>query len=581
MKVIDQINESGIFAQSAYSAATATKDSSGRVITDTYMTNDKEPYWYRQGSGVSGQLAFVDDTFAIQVRLSGKNQADEETALTAGIILPGASPTSAKQLATFTTGGHVAWVEAPFIATEMGVAFISDVESAVSGKQDTLTFGYNSNNKINSINNSALAGEGGGAEYEGIDPIVVDNDEHKISANTWDLAVGDGLSAQDDTANNTTTILLTGDYYSASNPSGFITGVDLTPYQTKADMTAYQASGDYISAYGFVQHITNTANSKYLSFWNEAGGSTATAYPAIYLNGQFGSAYYKDNELKLGRAGHMIAFNIGGAGPKISAAATGNADAYMMLYNTKVSATLNQSGLNIKNSTADENVTIASIQSWNAKGDMHESAFAYDTANNITAYNGSAFKAGGDIPEGVMVESGLGYNAANEISAYNGSAIANANAGRQSFIHDDTLVHISDSAQYALGVNLSAVARALGIDETLLWSGNLNAPSAITLSESANNFDHVKIYFNDQNDYREIKEFDTVNKVFPLNIVTPYASNRNSTIIRYAMLSSDDYINYNYTAQGRALLTTGSNNFTAINQAGPYVTRIIGVGRKN
>ena len=50
---------------------------------------------------------------------------------------------------------------------------------------------------------------------------------------------------------------LSGDYYSATNPSGFITGVDLTPYQTTADMsayqttadmTAYQPSGDYIYA---------------------------------------------------------------------------------------------------------------------------------------------------------------------------------------------------------------------------------------------------------------------------------------------------------------------------------------------
>jgi hypothetical protein len=31
-----------------------------------------------------------------------------------------------------------------------------------------------------------------------------------------------------------------GNYYSASNPSGFITGVDLEPYQLKTDMTAYQ-----------------------------------------------------------------------------------------------------------------------------------------------------------------------------------------------------------------------------------------------------------------------------------------------------------------------------------------------------
>ena len=38
------------------------------------------------------------------------------------------------------------------------------------------------------------------------------------------------------------------DFYSTSNPSGYITGVDLTPYQEKSAMTAYQPSGDYYSA---------------------------------------------------------------------------------------------------------------------------------------------------------------------------------------------------------------------------------------------------------------------------------------------------------------------------------------------
>ena len=37
-------------------------------------------------------------------------------------------------------------------------------------------------------------------------------------------------------------------YYSTSNPSGFITGVDLSPYQLTADMSAYQPSGDYQTA---------------------------------------------------------------------------------------------------------------------------------------------------------------------------------------------------------------------------------------------------------------------------------------------------------------------------------------------
>lgn len=41
---------------------------------------------------------------------------------------------------------------------------------------------------------------------------------------------------------------VSGNYYSTSNPSGFITGVDLSPYQTTAGMSAYQPSGDYIYA---------------------------------------------------------------------------------------------------------------------------------------------------------------------------------------------------------------------------------------------------------------------------------------------------------------------------------------------
>lgn len=55
-----------------------------------------------------------------------------------------------------------------------------------------------------------------------------------------------------------------GDYYSATNPSGFITGVDLTPYQTTADMSAYQTTADmtgyqpsgdyiYVSALGWAE----------------------------------------------------------------------------------------------------------------------------------------------------------------------------------------------------------------------------------------------------------------------------------------------------------------------------------------
>ena len=128
--------------------------------------------------------------------------------------------------------------------------------------------------------------------------------------------------------------------------------------------------------------------------------------------------------------------------------------------------------------------------------DMHESAFEYDASDNITGYNGSAFAGGSDVPEGVMVESGLEYNAVNEISAYNGSAIAQYGAEKQWLQHDGTLCHLSNSAQYALGVNLSAVAQLLGVDETVLYSGNATTTDfPLTLNEPMSSFDTIKFYW--------------------------------------------------------------------------------------
>ena len=111
--------------------------------------------------------------------------------------------------------------------------------------------------------------------------------------------------------------------------------------------------------------------------------------------------------------------------------------------------------------TANESGFITGVPA----GTMNESAFGYDTNNKISGYNGSAFAGGSDVPEGVMVESGLEYNAVNEISAYNGSAIAQYGAEKQWLQHDDTLVHAANSAQYALGVNVSAVQTLMNVSE--------------------------------------------------------------------------------------------------------------------
>jgi hypothetical protein len=156
-------------------------------------------------------------------------------------------------------------------------------------------------------------------------------------------------------------------------------------------------------------------------------------------------------------------------------------------------------------------VVSASIETWNdevfatrpwveeqlsanvPQGVMQTSGLEYD-GDKISGYMGSAFAGGGEVPEGVMVESAVGYNAVNEISGYNGSAIAQYGAEKQWLVHDDTLVHASNSAQYALGVNLSAVAQLLGVDETVLWSGTASKNDVMQLSEPFSGFHYIELY---------------------------------------------------------------------------------------
>lgn len=57
-------------------------------------------------------------------------------------------------------------------------------------------------------------------------------------APTGDYAFNSSLSSKLDASASS-------DFYSTSNPSGFITGVDLSEYQEKSGMSAYQPSGDY------------------------------------------------------------------------------------------------------------------------------------------------------------------------------------------------------------------------------------------------------------------------------------------------------------------------------------------------
>lgn len=153
---------------------------------------------------------------------------------------------------------------------------LTSISSDVSGKVDETAMSawipYSaldySGTAISGIGGSSLAGMGGGADYSGVAPVNVDNDTRLISVDHRTLCVDSTMTAYNSGSSAVLGVNVAGLdlsskmdasasslFYPSDNPSGFITGVDLTPYQLTADMTAYQPSGDYIyvSALGWAE----------------------------------------------------------------------------------------------------------------------------------------------------------------------------------------------------------------------------------------------------------------------------------------------------------------------------------------
>lgn len=90
-----------------------------------------------------------------------------------------------------------------------------------------------------------------------------------VSANSADWSVSEEISGTNgikiSESADKVIIEVSADYYLASNPSGFITGVDLTPYQTTAGMTAYQPVGSYLTTADSANFYTTANESGYLT----------------------------------------------------------------------------------------------------------------------------------------------------------------------------------------------------------------------------------------------------------------------------------------------------------------------------
>lgn len=368
--------------------------------------------------------------------------------------------------------------------------FISDADLSVYAKKEELTAYqsagdyYSASNPSGFINSDAISDMATtgfvadvSADITAMIPTALTGDYlTKESADTLYQPIGDYVN-QNELSNVSADITamiptaMTGDYldkasadklyYGIDNPSGFITGVDLSPYQTVTGMTAYQPVGNYQTAGNYYSasnpsgFITNDAITGLQPSGDYATNTELCAVSST-ITGMIPSGEFElcaGNGIELvddpNAKTTTISVTAQGGNPEVEAEVIAHSAAW--------------------NTVTDKLDTTAFSDVSGTFLTVHQSLDGYlqntdleITDNKITGISGVPLAGGSDVPEGVMVESGLEYNAVNEISAYNGSAIAQYGAEKQWLVHDDTLVHAANSAQYALGVNLSAVAQLLG-----------------------------------------------------------------------------------------------------------------------
>lgn len=177
-------------------------------------------------------------------------------------------------------------------------------ESAASSKQDTLSFAYNTADQISSINGSALGGMdeaavssiasayAEAAASSKLDTSAFNSGDFYSTSNPSGFITGVDLSNYATTgyvdssvsSKLDSTAFNSADFYSTANPSGFITGVDLSPYQTTADMSGYiptSMSSDFQQVTGMSSYVP----------YSSIGYNTASAISGINGSALAGTTY--------------------------------------------------------------------------------------------------------------------------------------------------------------------------------------------------------------------------------------------------------------------------------------------------
>lgn len=327
-------------------------------------------------------------------------------------------------------------------------------------------------------------------------------------------------------------------------------------------------SGTYISATGLNQRISNAAGTQQVSF---ASGTNGTA-AGVWLTGQFGTAYYKDNELKLNRGSGQIAFNIGGQGPKITASAGGYYASVIYTMNANESAVYSNLGVTMGNNSGVSSV----YKNTGISGDnsSHTGFWAYGSAeyNKLTGVHDT------------VSSNSATWASASAISSYALSADVSSTidtVSAQSANWGGSALALSAGP----GIRFDKVDNTLvaSVDETVLWEGSARLTSySSTLSDSLHNYKYVDIYVQpnsaDLNKRgNQVRRFEVVNAGETAELYFP----RTESMENYHEVSEVFYVwNYNngsdFTLKNGARWS-GDTYASSITAYRGMVTKIVGV----
>lgn len=387
----------------------------------------------------------------------------------------------------------------------------SYAESAASGKQDELTFGYDANNLISSIDGSALAGQGGGGGGSVASPsgtiIVTDGTAIEATNSAIGTVQLPPVVTAEGAANTYT--ISTSQYTQLEYANERACGVGITFYSGSEWNLAFAAptedglltasahceSGDTSAYVIFSESPLIIYQTQVSASGNGGQVSLSGTKPVLYLE-QGGTAdgvqelawasalptYEYDGDGKISAIdGSALAG--GGGGGVDSATVSAIASSYV---ESGVSSKLDSSASSDFYSTGNPSGFVGSAyvdSAVSGKMDSSASSSFYTTANES-----------GFVDSAYVESSVSGKQDASAMSSY---ALSSDVSGTVDLVSSQSANWGGSALQLSAGpgVTLTKSGNVLvaGLDETVLWSGEGSAGN-FALSEDPYNFETLRIY---------------------------------------------------------------------------------------